>query len=190
MPQRVTVGCANILLTLFGVVNGALAADPPRTVDFVDLERYMGRWYEIAALPNFFQRHCVRGTTADYSLAGDGLVSVTNRCETENGEVDEARGVARSSASDTNDKLEVSFVNVFGKQLFWGDYWIIGLGKDYEYALVGTPSRRWGWILARKPNPSRQEIDVWLERLREQGYDPKAFVLTDQSARGAEGVRR
>ena len=77
-----------------------------------------------------------------------------------------------------------------GKQLFWGDYWVIGLGKDYEYALVGTPSQRWGWILARKPKPSLQEIDVWLERLRVQGYDPKAFVLTDQSARGAEGAKR
>ena len=59
----------------------------------------------------------------------------------------------------TNAKLEVSFVNVFGKQLFWGDYWIIGLGEDYDYALVGTPSRRWGWILAREPRPSRQQIE-------------------------------
>ena len=190
MSERITVGCVGILLTLLGVVKGSLAADPPHTVDSVDLERYMGLWYEIAALPNFFQRHCVRGTTADYRLSGDGVVSVTNRCETENGEVDEAKGVARSNAPDTNAKLEVSFVRVFGKQLFWRDYWIIGLGADYEYALVGTPSRRWGWILAREPNPSRQKIDAWLERLREQGYDPKAFVLTDQSARGAEGIGR
>lgn len=190
MSQRIVVGCAGILLTLLGAVRGALAADPPHTVDFVDLERYMGRWYEIAALPNFFQRHCVRGTTADYSLGGDGLVSVTNRCETESGEIDEARGVARSNAPDTNAKLEVSFVNVFGKQLFWGDYWIIGLGKDYEYALVGTPSRRWGWILAREPTPSQQKTHAWLESFREQGYDPKAFVLTEQSAGGPEDVGR
>jgi len=91
--------------------------------------------------------------------------------------------VARSADPATNSKLEVSFVNVLGKQLSWGDYWIIGLGSDYEYALVGTPSRRWGWILAREPRPSTQSIETWLERLREQGYEPKAFVRTDQGPR-------
>lgn len=190
MPNRTIVRCASISLFLFGVVTGSATAEPPRTVDHVDLERYMGRWYEIAALPNFFQRNCVRDTTADYSLRNDGTVEVANRCETEDGEVDEARGVARPADPANNAKLEVSFVNVFGKQLFWGDYWIIGLGADYDYALVGTPSRRWGWILAREPKPSRQRIESWLERLREQGYDPKAFVLTDQGPRGSEGVGR
>ena len=146
------------------------------------------RWYEIAALPNFFQRNCVRDTTADYGLRGDGTVEVVNRCETEDGEVDEARGVARPAGPASNAKLEVSFVNIFGKQLFWGDYWIIGLGEDYDHALVGTPSRRWGWILAREPRPSPQRIESWLERLREQGYDPKAFVRSDQSPRGIEGA--
>ena len=82
----------------------------------------MGRWYEIAALPNFFQRHCVRDAIADYSLRGDGTVAVTNRCQAKNGEVDEARGVARPADPATNAELEVSFVNVFGKQLFWGGY--------------------------------------------------------------------
>jgi len=158
-------------------------AEPPETVESVDLERYMGRWYEIAALPNFFQRHCVRDTTADYALRDDGWVEVTNRCVEEDGEVDVAEGVARPANPASNTKLEVSFVNLLGKQLFWGDYWIIGLGEDYEYALVGTPSRRWGWILAREPQPTRLQIDDWFERLRDQGYDPKAFVLTDQSAR-------
>ncbi len=59
-------------------------------------------------------------------------------------------------------------------------HWIIGLGPDYDYALVGTPSRRWGWILAREPKPSVQRINAWFERLREQGYDPMEFVLTKQ----------
>ena len=177
-------------LWLFAAIPGSAFAEPPRTVDLVDLQRYMGLWYEIAALPNFFQRQCVGDTTADYRLRDDGRVAVINRCRKDSGEIDEAQGIARSADPATNAKLEVSFVNVFGKQLFWGDYWIIDLGADYDYVLVGMPSRRWGWILAREPNPSRQEIDVWLERLREQGYDPKAFVLTDQSARGAEGVGR
>jgi apolipoprotein D and lipocalin family protein len=181
---------ATITFLLFAVASGSAFVDPPRTVDFVDLERYMGRWYEIAALPNFFQRQCVRDTTADYRLHSDGTVAVTNRCRKEDGTLDEARGIARSADPVTNSKLEVSFVSVFGKHLFWGDYWIIGLDVDYDYALVGTPSRRWGWILARDPTPSRESITVWLERFREQGYDPKEFVLTSQSARGTERVAR
>lgn len=121
---------------------------------------------------------------------GDGTVAVTNRCEMEDGNIDEARGVARSADSVSNSKLEVGFVNVLGKQLFCGDYWIIGLGADYDFALVGTPSRRWGWILACEPRPSRQRVESWLERLPEQGYDPKVFVRSDQSPREAEDVVR
>ena len=188
MPDRIAIRRSRLLSLPLILVAGSVTAEPPRTVDSVDLERYMGRWYEIAALPNFFQRNCVRDTTADYGLRGDGTVEVVNRCETEDGEVDEARGVARPAGPASNAKLEVSFVNIFGKQLFWGDYWIIGLGEDYDHALVGTPSRRWGWILAREPRPSQQRIESWLERLREQGYDPKAFVRSDQSPRGIEGA--
>jgi apolipoprotein D and lipocalin family protein len=185
-----TILGAIIAFLLFVVASGSAFADAPRTVDSVDLERYMGRWYEIAALPNFFQRHCVRDTTADYRLRSDGTVDVTNRCRKEDGTVDEARGIARTADPVTNSKLEVSFVSIFGKHLFWGDYWIIGLGADYDYALVGTPSRRWGWILARDPRPSQQRIAFWLERFREQGYDPRDFVLTSQSVRGTEGTAR
>jgi apolipoprotein D and lipocalin family protein len=171
-------GLVALALALAG---GPAAAEPPRTVDHVDLSRYMGRWYEIAALPNFFQRNCVGNTTADYALRGDGLVSVTNRCLVANGETDQAEGVARVADPATNAKLEVSFVSIFGRQLFWGDYWILDLGADYDYVLVGTPSRRWGWILARDPHPPRERIDAWLSRFQAQGYDAREFVLTDQT---------
>jgi len=97
-------------------------------------------------------------------LRDDGTVTVLNRCRTADRKVDEARGVARPADPSTNPKLEVRFVSFLDKQLFWGDYWIIGLGADYDYTLVGTPSRRWGWILAREPKPSRHRIESWLER--------------------------
>ena len=173
-----------LLLALSALWLGPVEAHPPRPVESVDLERYMGRWYEIAALPNFFQRNCVRDTTADYRLRDDGLVAVTNRCVDADGEVDQAEGVARRAGPDASARLEVSFVSLFGLNLFWGDYWIIGLGEDYEYALVGTPSRRWGWVLARDPHPPRHRIESWLERFRAQGYDPQAFVLTTHSRSG------
>jgi hypothetical protein len=98
----------SIPLLLFAVVSGSSFADPPRTADSVDIGRYMGRWYEIAALPNFFQRQCVRDTTADYRLRSDGTVAVTNRCRKEDGTVDEAQGIARAADPATNSKLEVN----------------------------------------------------------------------------------
>jgi apolipoprotein D and lipocalin family protein len=181
---RDSVISATLNIVLLAVAAGVARAGPPVTVEMVDLQRYAGRWYEIAALPNFFQRNCVRDTTAEYRQRDDGLLGVTNSCVEADGRVNRAEGVARSADPSTNAKLEVSFVSLFGKHLFWGDYWIIGLGADYEYALVGTPSRRWGWILARDPRPPRQSIDTWLRLLGEQGYDPGAFVLTPQSERG------
>jgi apolipoprotein D and lipocalin family protein len=174
------VQALTLSLTLMGM---PATAASPQTVAHVELDRYMGRWYEIAVLPNYFQRHCERNTTADYKLRNDGRVSVTNRCENAQGEIDEARGVARVTDADTNAKLEVSFVSLFGIQLFWGDYWILGLGSDYDYALIGTPSRRWGWVLARDRHPPRDRIDSWLQRFEEKGYDPQAFVLTPQGQR-------
>lgn len=170
----------SLLVTLALLVGSAVAAEPPRPVGRVDLDRYMGRWYEIAAMPNFFQRNCARDTTATYTLRDDGLVGVTNRCVRASGEADQAEGVARVADPATNARLEVSFVSLLGVRLFWGDYWVIGLGEDYEYALIGTPSRRWGWILARDPHPSEAQIQSWLTELKGQGYKPDDFVRTPQ----------
>jgi len=160
---------------------GADPKAPPRPVAEVDLNRYLGRWYEIARLPNFFQRNCARDTTADYALRPDGQVSVTNRCVSASGEEDSAEGVARVVDPQTRARLEVSFVSLFGVRLFWGDYWIIGLGKDYDYVLIGTPSRRWGWILARNPHPPEARIQAWLAEMATQGYDPAQFQRSPQS---------
>lgn len=175
-----------LALALTCTAQHAWAAGPPVTVDRVDLARYMGRWHEVALLPNFFQRRCVADTTAEYALREDGLVSVTNRCRTQSGEIDQVEGVARVVDPETNAKLEVSFVSLFGLRLFWGDYWVLGLGDDYDYALIGTPSRRYGWILARDPNPSEAQLADWLKALAEQGYDPKAFVRSPRPASDAE----
>ena len=170
-----------VLLALLLVAAESIAAEPPRPVQLVDLNRYMGLWYEIAAIPNFFQRHCARDTRAEYALREDGLVGVINRCVRASGEVDQAEGVARVADPATNAELEVSFVSLLGFRLFWGDYWVIGLGKDYEYALIGTPTRRWGWILARDPHPPEAQIQAWMAELKVQGYDPADFVRTPQS---------
>jgi apolipoprotein D and lipocalin family protein len=170
-----------VALAAGAVAAGASDAAPPTTVAHVELDRYAGLWYEISRIPNSFQRSCVDDTTARYSLRADGRLNVINRCLTADGSVDEARGVARVVDPNTNAKLEVSFVQLFGWHLFWGDYWIIGLDPDYRYAVIGHPKRRYGWVLARTPTldaATRKEIDTIL---REHGYDPRRFEASPRT---------
>lgn len=151
-------------------------------VDNVNLDRYTGLWYEIAKIPNRFQRKCAQGTTAQYTLKKDGRIDVINRCITSSGKVIEAKGIAKVVDTITNAKLKVSFVKLFGLSFFWGDYWIIGLHENYEYAIVGTPSRKYGWILSRQQKLSQENFDQAFTILREQGYNPDAFEMTSYSS--------
>jgi len=153
---------------------------PPTTVDKVDLQKYVGLWYEIAKIPNRFQKMCVSGTTAQYTLRENGRIDVINTCIESNGKAKQAKGLARVVDSRTNAKLQVSFVSFFGIRPFWGDYWIIGLGKDYEFAIVGAPDRKYGWILSRSPVISAEMLNLSFVILRDKGYDPEDFVMTPQ----------
>jgi apolipoprotein D and lipocalin family protein len=151
-----------------------LKLPPPRTAERVDLARYVGTWYEIAAFPQRFQRGCT-ATTASYSIRSDGDVDVVNRCRRGSLDAaeDSARGRARVVDRATNARLEVSFFRPF-----WGDYWILELGADYEYAVVGHPSRDYLWILARTPLLETAVYEGILERLRTQGFDTSRLVRT------------
>ena len=153
-----------------------LGLPPLATVAHVDLPRYLGTWYEIASYPQSFQKGCT-GTTATYSLREDGLVRVENRCFKPDldGELDTSEGRARVVDEKTNAKLEVSF---FGP--FWGDYWIIDLGKDYEYAVVGHPSRDYLWILSRTPKMDESLYRDLVRRAEAQGYDERRLRRTKQ----------
>ncbi len=152
----------------------------PTVVNSVDLIRYTGVWYEIAKIPNSFQKKCARNTTATYRLRSDGSIDVTNRCVEADGSVNEAKGIAKVVDKKSNAKLEVSFVRILGISLFWGDYWIIGLDKNYKYAVVGTPTRKYGWILSRTPKLSDEEMQKVFSILKQQGYNPKDFEMTKQ----------
>lgn len=148
---------------------GCGGPNPPlNVVNRVELGRYTGRWYEIARYPNSFERGCV-GVTADYSLREDGRINVLNTCVEGNldGDVRTIQGIARVVDRATNAKLAVSF---FGP--FEGDYWILELGEDYEYAVVGEPRRRFLWILGRAPVLDDALLEGILTRLPEKGYNP------------------
>lgn len=152
----------------------------PAVVKYVDLKKYAGLWYEIAKIPNRFQKHCKSGTTAQYKLLENGKIEVINSCIEEDGDRDASEGIAQIVDASSNAKLEVSFVSILGINLFWGDYWIIGLDENYEYAVVGTPTRKYGWILSRNPKLSEEKLYEVFEILKSQGYDPKKFEMSIQ----------
>jgi len=146
----------------------ALAAHTPRlpleVVSHVELSRYTGTWYEIARYPNSFQKGCIHSSAA-YKLKSDGSISVMNSC-LKNGAMKTEKGKAWVVDPITNAKLKVSF--------FWpfsGDYWIIDLGEDYDYAVVSEPGMKYLWILARNPQMDDSLYVKILQRLREKGFD-------------------
>ena len=150
----------------------------PETVASVDLDRYAGVWYEFARIPNPFQRQCVSNTTAEYTMREDGRIDVLNRCVKEGGAWDEAHGIARVVDDLSNARLKVSFVRFLGRSLFWGDYWVVGLGADYEYAIIGTPDRKYGWLLTREPVVSEDLEDEMFFVLEKRGYRYADFEKT------------
>jgi apolipoprotein D and lipocalin family protein len=160
--------------------SGGDSGPPLETVASVDLERYLGRWYEIASYPAWFQKGCT-ATTADYSRREDGLIAVLNSCRKGalDGKQKQSSGRARVVDLGTNAKLKVSF---FGP--FWGDYWIIDLDPEYRWAVVGVPNRKYLWILSRSPRMDAGVYGAIVSRLPAKGYDPARLTLTLQPEDG------
>jgi len=179
MREKGAIQITVFLLFFLGGINTVQSQDLS-TVDSVDLDRYTGTWYEIAKIPNRFQKKCAKNTTATYKLMENGKIRVINECITAEGESTKATGVARVVDDKTNSKLEVSFVSILGLNLFWGDYWIIGLHENYEWAIIGNPSRKYGWILSRTPSLTDADLDKIYTILREKGYNPDEFEMTEQ----------
>ena len=142
-----------------------------QVVPHVELNRYLGKWYEIAHLPTRFQRNCT-DTTATYSLSPDGNISVLNECR-RNGKVKRAKDKAKVVDQNTGAKLKVTFF-----WPFYGDYWIIDLGNDYEYAVVGTPNRKNLWILSRTPQMDDQLFSQIIESVKSQGFNVDNLIKT------------
>ena len=173
----------NVLaLLIVAVVHLEHAAQRPplKPVPEVDLQRYAGTWYEVARLPNRFQRDCVSDVTATYGVGADGRISVTNRCREADGTIREATGVARRVERQPPSVLKVRFAPAVLTFLpmVWGDYQIIALGSNYEYAVVGTPNRSYLWILARQPALDRDLYQRVVESARQQGFDVSALAVT------------
>jgi apolipoprotein D and lipocalin family protein len=159
-----------------GFLTAAEKPPPLQTVERFDLNRYMGKWYEIASFPQWFQKNCV-ASRATYTLRKDGKVDVLNEChdKTLDGKLRDAKGKAWVVDSKSNAKLKVRF--------FWpfsGDYWIIDLDADYQYAVVGHPKRKYLWILSRSTQMNPATYDQIIERLKKQHYDVDRLKKTLQ----------
>lgn len=153
---------------------------PVRTVDAVDLDRYLGEWYEIARFPNRFQRDCASDVRATYAKREDGRLDVLNRCRGEDGEVIDAKGVARRAGDASTAKLKVRFAPAWLSFLpwVWGDYWILGLGEGYSWAVVGSPDREYLWILARTPSLEDGQLAAARAVAEENGFQVDRLVPT------------
>jgi apolipoprotein D and lipocalin family protein len=159
----------------------ARSSTQPQTVDKVDLDRYMGRWFEVARLPNRFQDLCKSNVVATYSKTIAGKITVENRCVNEAGEVKEAIGEARSVEA-SNSKLEVRFAPSWLSwlPLVWGDYWVLHLETDYSVALVGSPDRQFLWVLSRNQKIDKIKMDMLLSKAKEQGFSVEKVLATVQ----------
>lgn len=167
---------------LFTLLGAGAHAQQPQTVTRVELDRYVGTWYEIARFPNKFQSHCASDVTADYARRDDGQLDVINRCKKNDGALDEAKGRARVADSVTNAKLDVRFAPDWMAWLpnVWSPYWIIDLAPDYAYAAVGDPKREFLWILSRTPQLPDSLYEETVNRATAQGYDTARLVKTKQ----------
>jgi apolipoprotein D and lipocalin family protein len=178
MNRLVLVWYGLLALGCSPTTTARLRLPPLETVAHVDLKRYLGTWYEISSFPQSFQKGCT-ATTATYQSRADGEIDVVNRCR--KGSLDGpekiAKGRARVVDRTTNAKLEVSFFRPF-----WGDYWIIALGDDYDYAVVGHPSRDYLWILSRTPTIDDQRYASIVRRLASSGYETGRLNRTLQPA--------
>jgi len=162
-------------------VTAAACAQEVKTVPAVDLKRYAGKWYEIAKIPNGFQKKCVSGPTAEYRALEGGEIGVTNRCKTADGS-DEAQGVARVVPGSNNSKLQVRFAPSWlgWLPMVWGDYWIMALDEQYTLATVGSPTREYLWILSRTPTISDEQYENAVNDATKQGFDTSRLVKSKQ----------
>jgi apolipoprotein D and lipocalin family protein len=152
-----------------------------QTATSVDLTRYQGTWYEIARLPTWFQKECTQ-SKATYKLLESGDVAVRNECLTTTGKPKVAFGAASVVDKQTNAKLEVVFYNWFSRLfpfLTKGKYWILYLDTEYQTVIVGTPDRKYLWIMARTPQLEEEKYQRLVDRAQNLGFNTELLIKSN-----------
>ncbi len=163
------------ILSTFMIFGSAHPQKVPSVVASVDLNRYKGTWYEIARLPNFFERK-LKCISATYTLRNDGKIDVLNKGNyiTNPQKSSSAEGIAWIPDKSSPAKLKVRF--------FWpfsGDYWIMYLDQDYRYVLIGEPSYKYLWILCREKELDETTYKMLLQKAIDNGYDVKSIIRVE-----------
>ncbi len=167
------------LLFLFISTSFIMNSQTLQTVPNVDLNKYTGKWFEIASYPQRFQKGC-HCTTAEYTLSDKDYIIVENRCNRDSitGKPSYIKGKAFIEKNSGNAKLKVQF--------FWpfkAKYWIIDLANDYSYAVVSHPNKNYLWILSREPQMNEEIYSQIISRLKEKGFDLNKIQKTVQVIR-------
>lgn len=159
------------LLLALGLASTACGHDDLEVAPSVDLQRFEGKWHEIAHLPRPTQKDCT-GTVATYTRQSDGTLELTHECTLVDGAYYGKTAIAKVRDARVPAKLAVDFGG------YTGDYWILDVAPDYRYAVVGHPSRDYLWILSRAPTLSDEDRDQALAHAEQKGFDTKRLEYT------------
>ncbi len=178
------IALGGAVLVGLGAVTVAYAQTKPlQTVEKVELDKYLGVWYEVARKPMYFQNQCDRDVSATYTLNENGNVKVDNRCYSKGGQLKQSVGEAFVQNSPFNTKLKVSFLP---EAVRWlpvgrGDYWVLKLDENYQTVLVGEPRRKYMWVLSRSAHPDESVVKEYLDYAKSLGYDLSDIIHTQQT---------
>lgn len=178
---KIAVGGA--VLVGLGMTMAHAQTKPLPTVEKVELDKYLGKWYEVARKPLSFQKKCDRDVTAMYTLNENGNIVVDNRCVQKDGTSTGSLGEAYVQNAPYNTKLKVSFLP---EAIRWlpvgrGDYWVLKIDEGYQTVLVGEPKRKYMWILSRTPQADKAVVNEYLEYAKSVGYDLSDVIHTKQT---------
>lgn len=171
-----------LLILIFAASCSSLSAgNPPLdVVQHVDLQKYLGKWYEVARFDQSFQKNCT-ATQAHYSMRSDGDIKVMNTCRlfTPDGELKVAEGRAWVKDKKSNAKLKVQFfLKAIKLSFLAGNYWILDLDQNYQYALIGDPSRKYLWILSRTKVMDEAIFQNLVKKAEELKFDTSKLLRT------------
>lgn len=179
---KIAVG--GVVLIGLGMATMAYAQNKPlHTVEEVELDKYLGVWYEVARKPMYFQNKCDRDVSATYTLNENGNIGVDNRCYTKDGQLNQSIGEAFIQNAPFNSKLKVSFLpeSVRWLPIGRGDYWILKIDDAYQTVLVGEPRRKYLWVLSRSAQPDQAVVKEYLDYAQSIGYDIGDVIHTKQT---------
>jgi apolipoprotein D and lipocalin family protein len=185
MRTAVPLLALGIFLPLAAISPAPARAEVPEAValEHADINRFMGRWYEIARLPNNQERACARDVVSTYERRTESAIRVVNVCRNAEGELERSQGVARIRDGLSQAKLEFRFAPLALAWLpfLWDDWWILEVAPEYSYMMAGDPSHQRLWIYARTRELDDTTYRTLVAHAAAQGYDTTRLVRTPQS---------